>query len=45
MLFVMVGQLGPRMRQVDGGWRSPLGNGQFWGECEHPIVTNGDFVT
>jgi len=43
MPFGVVGQLGPRIRQVDSG-DHPMGRGNFGVNEGHPIVTNGNFV-
>jgi len=40
----MVGQIGPVMSQVVGFGDWMTGEGNFWGECGHRIVTNGEYL-
>ena len=42
--FGMVGQIGPVMSQVVGFGDWMTGEGNFWGECGHRIVTNGEYL-
>jgi len=41
---VVVGRLGPRMRQIVGICDCPTGMGDFRGDVGHPIVTSREFV-
>ena len=40
---VLVGRLGPRMRQVIGIWDCPTERSNFGVDAERPIVTNGSY--